>query len=278
MLARVVERARRAKTVDQVVVATTADTSDDAVAAFCAGRGDPCQRGSQHDVLERYYQAARAYDAEVVVRITADCPFIDPGVIDETVNAFFGRSAISDQRQGFPCELRSRSRQSSVASPQSQLPFDFAANRLPPPWGRTYPIGLDVEVCTIAALERAWQEAEQPYHREHVMPYLYENEPVIDSLSMRVLPPPEDHRQAGVRRGFRVLLVNHDPDYGSLRWTVDTPEDLELARQVYTYFAGRDDFTWLEVLELFRHHPELAQINAMVSHKGYRDVDARREE
>jgi spore coat polysaccharide biosynthesis protein SpsF (cytidylyltransferase family) len=78
MLARVVERAWRAKAIDQVVVATTTDPSDNAVATFCAGRGYPCQRGSQHDVLDRYYQAARAFAAGSV-RITADCPFIDPG-------------------------------------------------------------------------------------------------------------------------------------------------------------------------------------------------------
>jgi len=64
--------------------------------------------------------------------------------------------------------------------------------------------------------------------------------------------------------------MNHDPDYGSMRWTVDTPEDLELLRQIYARFPGRDDFTWLEVLDLFQREPELARINAEVHHKDFR--------
>jgi len=131
-------------------------------------------------------------------------------------------------------------------------PYDFAANRLPPPWGRTYPIGLDTEVCTFHALETAWKEAREPHQREHVMPYFY------------------DHQER-----FRILLVNHDQDYGDMRWTVDTAEDLELVRQIFARFAPRGDFSWLEVLELFQREPELARINAQVRHKTYDEVDNR---
>jgi spore coat polysaccharide biosynthesis protein SpsF len=113
---------------------------------------------------------------------------------------------------------------------------------------------LTTEVCTFLALRRAWQEAGQPYQREHVMPYLYDTP-----------------------GRFRVLLVNHEQDYGALRWTVDTPEDLEVQRRIYAAFAGRDDFSWLEVLELFQRQPELAHINAQVHHKGMQEVDQRRE-
>ena len=74
---------------------------------------------------------------------------------------------------------------------------------------------------------------------------------------------------------FRVLVVDHDPDFGSLRWTVDTPEDLELVRLVYTHFQGRDDFTWTEVLRLFEQNPDLVQINAGVRPKSVREVDPR---
>src|SRR5512133_3030988 len=116
MLARVVERARRSRRIDQVAVATTTDPSDDPVEAFCRERGYACVRGSMHDVLDRYYQAARQLQAGVIVRLTADCPLVDPGLIDETVQAFHREEV------------------------------DFACNRLPPPFTRTYPIGLDVEV------------------------------------------------------------------------------------------------------------------------------------
>jgi len=242
MLVRVVERTRRARSLQQVVVATTTDATDDAIENLCRERGYPCYRGSVHDVLDRYYQAARRYGAEIVVRITADCPVIDPTVIDRTVQAFLGSG--SDQPWPFT--------PADVSALLSRLPYDFAANRLPPPWGRTYPIGLDVEVCTFAALEVAWREAILPHQREHVMPFFYEN--------------PER---------FRILLVNHDVDYGGLRWTVDTPQDLELLRQIYAHFGGRDDFSWLDVLALFERHPELRQINAQVKPKHYQIVDER---
>lgn len=224
MLARVVERARRAKNVSEVAVATTIDPSDDALVKFCAERGYPCHRGSLYDVLDRYYRAALEFQADVVVRLTADCPLIDPGLIDLTVDEFL-RSGV-----------------------------DFAANRLPPPWKRTYPIGLDVEVCRFAALERAWLEAEQPFEREHVMPYLYDTP-----------------------GRFKMLVLDNDVDYGSLRWTVDTPEDLEFARTIYSAFGGRDDFGWLDVLAVVQQHPEWAQINAGIAHKSVTDVDERRQ-
>ena len=254
MLGRVVDRARRAKSVDQVVVATTIDPADDAVADFCSHQGYAYYRGNQQDVLDRFYQTALAYHANVIVRLTADCPIIDPDVIDETVSAFLGfRKNLTSED---PRSMTSKSRlviregKSTIENQQSENAYDFATNRLPPPWHRTYPIGLDVEVCSFKALERAWREADQPHQREHVMPYLYEQE-----------------------GRFKVLVVNHEPDYGNLRWTVDTPDDLELLRQIYARFNERDDFTWLEVLSLFEREPELSNINSQVRHKNYREAE-----
>lgn len=241
MLARVVERTSRAQLVDDVVVATSQEAADDPIEAFCNDQGYTCFRGSLHDVLDRCYHAAKLKLANVVVRITADCPIIDPLVVDQTISAFYGigPDLITDSGS-------SRSHHNSNPIPAC----DFAANRLPPPWKRTFPIGLDTEVCTFRALEIAWKEADQAHQREHVMPFLYEN----------------DQR-------FRILLVNHKPDYGEYRWTVDTPEDLALLRQVYLRFGGRDDFSWLEVLELFKREPELTKINAGIAHKSYQDVE-----
>lgn len=142
MLLHVINRARRASSVDELMVATTQDESDDAIESICNQYGIPVYRGSQYDVLDRYYQAALQANAEVIIRITADCPLIDPEEIDRTVDAFFNSGV------------------------------DFAANRLP--WGRNVPIGFDTEVCTFMVLERAWKEAKLPYEREHVMPYVYD--------------------------------------------------------------------------------------------------------
>lgn len=238
MLERVIERVRRASTLNLVLVATTSDPSDDPVEAYCRARNQLVFRGEVFDVLDRFYQAALQTKADIIVRITADCPVIDPVVIDLVVNEF--------RRSG----------------------ADFAANRLPPPWKRTFPIGLDVEVCTFAALERAWKEADQKFQREHVMPYFYEGVPV-DAFDMTKTS------LAVSRRGFQILLVNHSPDCGSRRWTVDTAEDLELMQRVYAHFEGRDDFTWQEVLSLFEREPELADINAKVVHKTAFDTDVR---
>jgi spore coat polysaccharide biosynthesis protein SpsF len=181
MLVRVVERTQRARTIDRVIVATTTDPADDAIARLCALQKYDSYRGSMNDVLDRVYQTASSFDADIIVRITADCPLIDPDVIDHTVNSFLGRTApLSISPTANPME--------SVTAPQ--FPLDFAANRLPPPWKRTYPIGLDTEVCSFAALQRAWKEADQPHQREHVMPYLYENSPIIDSRHLPIEPQP----------------------------------------------------------------------------------------
>ncbi|MCC6148379.1 MAG: glycosyltransferase family protein [Anaerolineaceae bacterium] len=222
MLGWVIERCQLSGRLDGATVATTSDVSDDPIEEFCRSKSVLVFRGDQFDVLDRYYQAARHFEAGVIVRITADCPLIDPQVIDRTLEAFF------------------------------EADVDFAANRLPPPFRRTYPIGLDTEVCTFAALERAWKEAVEPYEREHVMPYLYDME-----------------------GRFRTLLVNHPIDYGAVRLTVDTPEDLAFIRQVFARLDNPRQVNWLDVLALIEREPELSRINAGVRHKTMNDIDAR---
>ncbi len=245
MLQRVVTRTSRASRVDHVLVATTTDPSDDAVAAFCEAQNIAYTRGSQFDVLDRYYQAAQQSSADVVVRVTADCPAIDPALIDDAIATLLGTST-----------------QTGCTSD-----FDFVANRLPPPFHRSFPIGLDVEVCTFAALKRAWQEGREPVHREHVMPYLYEG--------VKLARATAGLETGKSPHGFRVGLLNHMPDYGSLRWTVDTPDDLQFMREVYARFNGRDDFSWQELLALVQREPALQAINSAVQHKTLHDLDER---
>lgn len=144
MLARMVERVARAQTLDDVIVATTDQPGDRAIVDLCAERGWPCFRGSEEDVLDRYYQAAVAFQADVVVRVTSDCPLIEPQVVDRVVREFLDR----------------------------QPGLDYAANTLPP---RTFPRGLDTEVMRFDALERAWREDQDPVWREHVTLYIYRN-------------------------------------------------------------------------------------------------------
>jgi spore coat polysaccharide biosynthesis protein SpsF len=222
MLARVLNRAGRTVGLDELVVATTFDKGDDALQTFCEQAGYRCFRGDPYDVLDRYYQCAKMVGAETVVRITADCPFIAHEEIMRVLNVFQKGS------------------------------YDFVANRLPPPFKRTTPIGMDTEVVSFSNLERAWQEAKEPYQREHVMPYFYDTP-----------------------GRFKVKLVQRRPSLGHLRFTVDTPEDLALARKVYAAFGNRDDFTLAELLATNALHPEWQASVGAVKHKGFKDLDAR---
>jgi len=139
MLEHVVERVRRIAGVNEVVVATTSSPRDEPIANSCDHMGAPVFRGSENDVLDRYWRACQTFDADAVVRITSDCPLIDPGESSRVVDVFL-----------------------------KQAP-DLAANDLIP----SYPDGLGTEVMTAAALETAWREAKEPYERQHVAPYIY---------------------------------------------------------------------------------------------------------
>jgi spore coat polysaccharide biosynthesis protein SpsF len=135
MLSRVVRRLRRAQRVDEVVIATTTESRDDALADFCQQCGIACFRGSETDVLDRYYRAAQAHQATAVVRITSDCPFIEPEIVDRVI-AELGEGDV-----------------------------DYASNVAAP---RTFPRGLDIEAFSWKTLERIWQEDRNPAWREHV--------------------------------------------------------------------------------------------------------------
>ncbi len=213
VLGRVVRRLRGSRQISNIVVATTTEAADKVIVAECDRLKVLCFRGSEQDVLDRYYQAARANAAEAVVRVTSDCPLIDAKLVDETVAVF------RDERA------------------------DYASNVSP----RTYPRGLDTEVFTFDALDRAWREAREPHQREHVTPYLYEHP-----------------------RIFKLASLSGATDYSRYRWTLDTREDLELLRAIYSRFDGRDDFSWHEALRLMEREPELAELNSQVLQKSVR--------
>jgi spore coat polysaccharide biosynthesis protein SpsF len=141
VLARVVRRVSRAALIGEMVIATTHKTTDDAIVRECNRLGVAYFRGSEDDVLDRYYGAARENGAEAVVRITSDCPMIEPEISDSVVRTFL------EQRP------------------------DYASNTLE----RTYPRGLDTEIITFDALARSWKEGTKPYERTHVTPYIYEH-------------------------------------------------------------------------------------------------------
>ena len=152
MLERVVRRAQRCREVDDVVVATSTLAADYAIEAACRGMGVPVFRGSETDVLDRFMHAARAYNADIIVRITSDCPLIDPQLSDHIIRCF------------------------NRADP----PVDYASNKIP----QSYPRGLDTEAFTFKALQRAWQRATERYERLHVTIYIYEHPEEFKLLSV----------------------------------------------------------------------------------------------
>jgi spore coat polysaccharide biosynthesis protein SpsF len=140
MLARQLERVRRATLIDRLMVATSTDRSDDPVARLCADAGADCYRGQLDDVLDRFYQAALPYRPDYIVRLTGDCPLADPALINEVIRFCLDSGCDHVSNGGDPT---------------------------------TFPDGLDVEVLRFSALEQAWREARLPSEREHVTPFIY---------------------------------------------------------------------------------------------------------
>ncbi len=138
MLSRQIERLRRCRNLDRLVVATSDQPDDDALEGLCADEGISVFRGSLDDVLDRFYQCAREAGAKHVIRLTGDCPLADPELVDSLIEFYLMQDV------------------------------DYASNCRPP----TLPDGLDAEVFSFEALATAWREAIDPFGREHVVPYV----------------------------------------------------------------------------------------------------------
>ncbi|MDQ6799050.1 MAG: GNAT family N-acetyltransferase [Actinomycetota bacterium] len=197
MLAFMLDRLR-SLAVDHLVVATSTRPQDDAVADVSAAAGVEVVRGSESDVLSRYCAVLDTFPADSVVRLTGDCPLVDPEIIQGVLELHRARGA------------------------------EYTSNVLP----RTFPKGLDVEVVDAAALRQAADESVDPGEREHVTPFIY-------------------------RRPERFRLANFsNPEHlGDERWTVDTPADLALVRQVVDRLGSAPGYGWRDVLgTLGRRH------------------------
>lgn len=190
-------RLSRCTQLDQIVVATSTNTNNHVLVDCVEKLGFVTSRGSEDDVLDRYYQAAKQFRPDIIVRITADCPLMDPALVDELVSAFKRSS------------------------------FDYLCNINPP----TYPDGLDIEVFSREALEKAWTETQDVYEREHVTPYL---------------------RESG---RFKTKNLPFEQDHSGERWTLDEPADFLVIEKVIEHFWPRDDFGWQEVISLRQTHP-----------------------
>lgn len=196
-------RLSKATQIDEIVLATSTDDRNMPLVEHVQQLGYSCVRGSENDVLERYLLAARQTQAEVIVRITGDCPLIDPVLVDQAILQF---------------------KSSNV---------DYLSNTSP----ATYPDGLDTEVFTLQALERASQESDDPFDHEHVTPYL---------------------RKPGL---FKTAAKCNDEDWSRLRWTVDEPADFEVVSAIFEHFTPNIHFSWKAVLDLQRNQPDIFVAN-----------------
>ncbi len=205
MLERVIDRLERASSLSRIVVATTVEPRDDLLAEYVQAHDWMVYRGSELDVLDRYHGAARQVEADVIVRITSDCPLIDPEIIDALVQWYL---RLEDE-------------------------WAYVSNTQPK---RTYPRGLDAEVFGCQALEIAWQEERDLSGREHVTPYLYRHPErfhvhnmILDhdlSHHRWTVDTPEDlalmrklYNQFGSRRfGWRdvLQLLDEHPDWAAM--------------------------------------------------------------
>lgn len=191
MIEHVLRRAAQSSARDTVLVTST-EPGDDALATAVRGMGFSVRRGSLNDVLDRYYQAARDLAADVIVRVTGDCPLADPEVIDLCLETFAGGN------------------------------YDYVSNAYPAP---SFPDGLDVEVVSFAALARAWNEARKPSEREHVTPYVW-NHPELFRLGRRASDIDLSHLRWTVDeerdlRFMREVFARIDPDRARLRDVLD---------------------------------------------------------
>ncbi len=216
MLELLIERLRRARTLDDIVVASPEGRDNDAIEALCRRLGVGIFRGSEDDVLLRVLQAARAFKADIIVEITADCPLMDPGLVDAVVGDFLAGGA------------------------------DFVANN--PVY--TTPRGTDIRVFTADGLDEINRTSQDPADHEHVSLHYWEH--------------PEKYRLRNVRFDFPKDIVDW-------RLTVDTAEDFELIRRIYeALYSANPDFTFADVVELLRAHPDWMELNRDVQQKRVR--------
>ena len=203
MIELLLARLAKSRKIDQIVLATSTDDRNTPLVEHVQSLGYTCVRGSETDVLQRYLDAARQVHADVIVRITGDCPLIDPDLVDQVIEDYQSKN------------------------------IDYLSNTAP----ASYPDGLDTEVFSLQALERAGQESQDPFDHEHVTPYL---------------------RKSGL---FKTSGLTYTEDLSSLRWTVDEPADFEVVSQVFAHFAPNIYFSWTQVLALQRSQPEIFAAN-----------------
>jgi spore coat polysaccharide biosynthesis protein SpsF len=211
LLYRMVERLQMVKTPVQIVIAASEDKADNIIENEAKNMGLFCYRGNLNNVLDRHYQAAKLTNATTVLKIPSDCPLIDPAIIDRVLDFYFSNPG----------------------------KYDYVSNLHP----ATYPDGNDVEIMSMACLEKNWKEASRPLELEHTTPYIWEN--------------PEKFKIANV-------AWETGKDYSmSHRFTIDYEADYLFIKRVFEeLYPLKNNFSCDDILNLLEEKPEIYEINA----------------
>ena len=201
-----VDRLSKSRFIDKIVIATSDREEDKPILRLAKDMGVGSFAGSETEVLDRYYQAAQKYDVEAIVRVTADCPLIDPELVDKIIGIYM----------------------------DSKGDLDYVRK------GQSYPDGLDVEVFSFKALEKAWKEAKKKSQRgEYVTTYIWGNPEI-----------------------FNTLTVENEKDLSHMRWTVDYERDFELVTKIFENLYKEGEVFYLrDILEFLDKNPGLAELN-----------------
>jgi spore coat polysaccharide biosynthesis protein SpsF len=222
LLEYLMERLKRVEQADAVVILTTTNPNDEPIRAYCEEHKVLCYQGPEDDVLKRYYEVAKKRQPDAIVRITSDCPLIDPKVIDEVIATYKARSTN----------------------------YDYVSNSLT----RTYPRGMDTEIFSYEALEKAFKEAQANEEKEHVTLYMYRHPEL-----------------------FRLMNVAAKKDFSNFRLTVDTEDDFKLIQTLLTkLYPQNPQFTLGDIIDVLQKHPEWVAINAHVEQKPITDQNTTR--
>lgn len=214
MLYHVTQRCRNAKKANKIIVATTLSSFDDPIVNFCQKNDINYFRGSEENVLKRYYDCASHFKSEVIVRICADNPLVDPVIIDACIQEFNDSNTL-----------------------------DYVSSS--PAGG--FPLGINVEVFSFKALEKAYNCVRNSNEKEHVTPYIWQNK----------------------NKEFNTKSLAAPPEYvGNYRLTVDYPEDFQLMETLYEKFGKAGLMVNLAtVIKFLGEHPEISAINSNCEQK-----------
>lgn len=208
----IISRVKKTK-INQIVLLTTKKTEDKTLLRLAKKYQILGYSGEINDVLSRFYHCAIEFDADPIIRITGDCPMIDSKIIDKLLDVY--------QKNN----------------------YDYVTNTLPP----TFPDGLDVEIFSFSALEKAFKNAKLKSEREHVTPYIRNN-----------------------RKIFKIFNFVNDENLSHFRWTVDEKKDLKLVRKIYSLMKPNENFNYKQILKIISKNPSLTKINNEIQrNEGY---------